>query len=135
MSKYVTKKNVVGEKTIIPKGSVIVALLPMWILNCLNNSAHLNGCQTFGLLGMANGINLQMVGNKAATTGDLVLIGSEVNPVVKALVEHGINVTAVHSHMLYESPRLFFLHFWGYDEPEQLAKGLKAALAKINLAK
>jgi hypothetical protein len=86
-------------------------------------------------LGMANAINLQMVGNKAATTGDFVLIGSEVNPVVKALVEHGIAVTAIHSHMLYESPRLFFLHFWGYDEPEKLANGLKAALGKINLAK
>ncbi len=86
-------------------------------------------------LGMANGINLQMVGSKAATTGDFVLIGSEVNPVVKALVDHGIAVTAIHSHMLYESPRLFFLHFWGYDEPEKLANGLKAALNKINLAK
>lgn len=86
-------------------------------------------------LGMANAINFQMVGNKAATTGDFVLIGSEINPVVKALVEHGIAVTAIHSHMLYESPRLFFLHFWGYDEPEKLANGLKAALGKINLAK
>lgn len=86
-------------------------------------------------LGMANGINLQMVGSKAATTGDFVLIGGEVNPVVKALVDNGITVTAVHSHMLYEVPRLFFLHFWGYDEPEKLANGLKAALNKINLAK
>jgi hypothetical protein len=86
-------------------------------------------------LGMANGINLQMVGTKAATTGDFVLIGSEVNPVVKTLVDNGITITAVHSHMLYESPRLFFLHFWGYDEPEKLANGLKAALDKINLAK
>ncbi len=86
-------------------------------------------------LGVANGINLQMVGSKAATTGDFVLIGSEVNQVVKALVDHGIAVTAIHSHMLYESPRLFFLHFWGYDEPEKLANGLKAALTKINLAK
>jgi Domain of Unknown Function (DUF1259) len=86
-------------------------------------------------LGMATGINLQMVGSKAATTGDFVLIGSEVNPVVKALVNHGIAVTAIHSHMLFESPRLFFLHFWGYDTPEKLASGLKAALDKINLAK
>jgi hypothetical protein len=86
-------------------------------------------------LGMATGINLQMVGNKAATTGDFVLIGSEVNPVVKALVAHGIAVTAIHSHMLFESPRLFFLHFWGHDTPEKLASGLKAALDKINLAK
>jgi hypothetical protein len=86
-------------------------------------------------LGMASAINLQAVGGKAATTGDFVLVGSEVNPVVKALVDHGIAVTAIHSHMLFESPRLFFLHFWGYDEPEKLATGLKAALDKINLAK
>jgi hypothetical protein len=86
-------------------------------------------------LGMANSVNMQMVGNKAATTGDFVLIGSEVNPVIKALIDHGLTVTAVHSHMLFESPRLFFLHFWGYDEPEKLATGLKAALGKVNLAK
>lgn len=86
-------------------------------------------------LGVATGINLQKVGSKAAATGDFVLVGSEVNPVVKALTDHGIIVTAVHSHMLFESPRLFFLHFWGYDEPEKLAMGLKAALGKMNLAK
>ncbi len=86
-------------------------------------------------LGVANSINMQMVGTKAATTGDFVIIGSEVNPVIKALVDHGLTVTAVHSHMLFESPRLFFLHFWGYDEPEKIAMGLKAALGKINLAK
>ncbi len=93
------------------------------------------GMEVPSYLGMANSINMQMIGSKAATTGDFVLIGSEVNPVVKALVDHGITVTAVHSHMLFESPRLFFLHFWGYDEPEKLAAGLKAALDKVNLAK
>jgi hypothetical protein len=86
-------------------------------------------------LGVASAINLQIVGTRTATTGDFVLIGSEVNPVIKALINHGIIVTAVHSHMLFESPRLFFLHFWGYDEPEKLAYGLKAALDQISLAK
>ncbi len=93
------------------------------------------GMEVPSYLGVANAINLQMVGSKAAATGDFVLIGSEVNPVIKALVDHGIKITAIHSHMLFESPRLFFLHFWGYDDPENLAKGLKAALEKINLAK
>lgn len=51
---------------------------------------------------------------------------------IKALVDHGLTVTAIHSHMLYETPRLFFLHFWGYDQPEKLATGLKAALEKTN---
>jgi hypothetical protein len=86
-------------------------------------------------LGVAHAINLQMVGSKAAATGDFVLIESEVNPVIKALVDHGIMVTAVHSHMLNESPRLFFLHFWGHDAPEKLANGLKAALDRTNAVK
>jgi hypothetical protein len=86
-------------------------------------------------MGMATAINIQAVGNKAATTGDFVLLGDEVNPVVQALTSHNIAVTAIHSHMLYESPRLFFLHFWGYDEPEKLARGLKAALDKTNSRK
>lgn len=93
------------------------------------------GMEVSSYLGMANSINMQMVGTKAATTGDFVLIGSEVNPVVKELIDHGLTVTAIHSHMLFESPRLFFLHFWGYDEPEKLATGLKAALGKVNHAK
>lgn len=86
-------------------------------------------------LGVATGINLQMVGDKAATTGDFVLVADEVNPVVKALVGHGIAVTAIHSHMLHESPRLFFLHFWGYGAPEKVAGGLKAALDQTNSVK
>ncbi len=86
-------------------------------------------------LGMATGINIQAVGNKAAATGDFVLLGDEVNPVVKALTSHNIAVTAIHSHMLLESPRLFFLHFWGYDDPEKLASGLKTALDNTNLKK
>lgn len=86
-------------------------------------------------LGMATGINFQAVGDKAATTGDFVLLADEVNPVVRALVDHAIAVTAIHSHMLRESPRLFFLHFWGYDEPEKLARGLKAALDRTNIVK
>jgi hypothetical protein len=93
------------------------------------------GMEVPSYLGMATGINLQMVGSKAATTGDFILLADEVNPVVKALVGHGINVTAIHSHMLYESPRFFFLHFWGYDKPEKLATGLKAALDVTNYLK
>lgn len=83
-------------------------------------------------LGMATGITMQAAGTKAATTGDFVLLADEVNPVIKALVSHNITVTAIHSHMLHESPRFFFLHFWGYDEPEKLAGGLKAAIDNTN---
>jgi hypothetical protein len=83
-------------------------------------------------LGVATAINIQFVGGKAAATGDFVLLANEVNPVIKALTEHGIAVTALHNHMMNENPRLFFMHFWGYDAPEKLAKGLKAAINKIH---
>ncbi|MBI1806859.1 MAG: DUF1259 domain-containing protein [Ignavibacteria bacterium] len=91
-----------------------------------------HGAEIPALLGMATAINIQKAGEKAATTGDFVLLADEVNPVVKALTEHGIAVTAIHNHMLYDSPRLFMVHFWGYDQPENLARGLKAALDKTN---
>lgn len=94
-----------------------------------------NGMDIPPFMGMATALNIQLVGEKAATTGDFVLLASEVNPVVKVLTENAIAVTAIHSHMLFESPRLFFLHFWGVDEPEKLARGLKAALDKTNSEK
>jgi hypothetical protein len=70
----------------------------------------------------------------AAITGDFVLIASEVNPVLRALRENGIEVTAVHNHMLDDQPRLFFMHCWANDDAAKLARGLKAALDKMNLA-
>lgn len=85
-------------------------------------------------LGLAIGINFQPTGGgKAAITGDFVLAGDEVNPVIKALRSNGIDVTAVHSHMLDEQPRLFFLHFWANDDAMKLARGLHAALSKTRL--
>jgi hypothetical protein len=87
-------------------------------------------------MGTATSINFQPTGNgRAAITGDFVLIGSEVNPVIRALRDNGIQVTAVHSHMLTEDPRLFFMHFWANDEAGKLAKGLRAALDKMDVKK
>jgi Domain of Unknown Function (DUF1259) len=89
-----------------------------------------------GPMGVATGINFQPTsGGKAAITGDFVLAGSEVNPVIKALRESGIEVTALHSHMLTEQPRLFFMHFWANDDAVKLARGLHAALEKMAIAK
>jgi hypothetical protein len=81
-------------------------------------------------MGMATAINVQAAGTGVASTGDFVLVADEVNPVIAALHEHGIDVTALHSHMLREEPRLFFMHFWGVGEPERVAAGLKEAIAK-----
>jgi len=87
-------------------------------------------------MGVATALNFQPTGNgKAAITGDFVLLGSEVNPVIKALRQNGIAVTALHSHMLTEEPRLFFMHFWANDDAMKLAKGLRAALDNTNSAK
>jgi Domain of Unknown Function (DUF1259) len=84
-----------------------------------------------GPMGVATAINFQPTGGgKAAITGDFVLSGDEVNPVINALRTSGIEVTAVHSHMLDEQPRLFFLHFWANDDALKLARGLRAALDK-----
>jgi hypothetical protein len=89
-----------------------------------------------GPMGVATAINFQPTGGgKAAITGDFVLIGEEVNPVVKALRANGIEVTAIHSHMLTEQPRLIFLHFWANDDALKLARGLRAALDKTASAK
>jgi hypothetical protein len=87
-------------------------------------------------MGVATSINFQPTGGgKAAVTGDFVLTADEVNPVVKTLRESGIEVTAIHSHMLTEQPRLFFMHFWANDDASKLAHGLRAALDKTASAK
>ncbi|MBX9823884.1 MAG: DUF1259 domain-containing protein [Xanthobacteraceae bacterium] len=82
-----------------------------------------------GPMGVATAINFQPTGGgKAAITGDFVLTGEEVNPVIKALRAGGIEVTAIHSHMLTEQPRLIFMHFWANDDALKLARGLRAAI-------
>ena len=87
-------------------------------------------------MGVGTAINFQPTGDgKAAITGDFVLLGKEVNPVMSSLRENGIDVTALHSHMLTEEPRLFFMHFWANDDAGKLAKGLRAALDLTNSAK
>ena len=95
-----------------------------------------NGMEVPASMGVATALNFQPTGNgRAAITGDFVLIASEVNPVIKALRENGIQVTALHSHMLGEEPRLYFMHFWANDDAVKLAHGLGAALDKTNSKK
>ncbi len=86
-------------------------------------------------MGTATAINFQPTGmGTAAITGDFVLLAQEVNPVIQTLREQSIEVTAVHSHMLTENPRLFYLHFWDHDDAIKLAQGLRAALEKTHNA-
>ena len=85
-------------------------------------------------MGVATAINLQATGaTTAVATGDFVLIASEVNPVARALRASGIAVTALHSHMLNETPRLLFMHFWGEGDALKVARGLRAALDQMDI--
>ena len=85
-----------------------------------------------GPLGVATAIGFQPTGGgNAAITGDFVMTSDEVNPVIKALRAGGIEVTALHSHMLDEQPRLFFMHFWANHDAIKLAKTLRTALDKM----
>jgi hypothetical protein len=96
--------------------------------NITDHGATLTGAQ-----GVAESINFQESGSgKVATTGDFVLTSEEVNPVISALEEHDIQVTALHSHLLTEEPRLFFMHFWANGGTESVAQGIKAALSKVH---
>src|SRR4051794_7678973 len=95
-----------------------------------------NGMEVPVAMGSGEAINFQPTGGgKAAITGDFVLTAREVNPVLRALRENGIEVTALHNHMLDDEPRLFFMHFWAHDDARKLATGLRRALDQINLAR
>jgi hypothetical protein len=87
-------------------------------------------------MGVATGINFQPTGGgRAAITGDFVMTGSEVNTVMRVLRDGGISVTALHSHMIDETPRLYFMHFWANDDAIKLARTLNAALVRTNSSK
>ncbi len=93
-----------------------------------------NGMAIPPAMGTAIPLNFEPTGGgKSAITGDFVLLGSEVNPVLRSLRQHGIEVTALHSHMIDDSPHLFFMHFWAHDDAVKLAQGLRAALDLINV--
>ena len=91
------------------------------------------GVEVPASMGLATAMNFQPTGGgRAAITGDFVMIASEVNPVIRALREHGIEVTSLHNHLLADEPRLFFMHFWANDDAAKLARGLRAALDQTN---
>ena len=97
--------------------------------------ARESGMQVGTALGGANAINFQPTGGgKAAITGDFLVTGNEVNPLIRALRAGDIEVTAIHSHMLDEEPRMFFIHFWANDDAVKLARGVRAALDKTAVA-
>ena len=100
------------------------------------DSIKMDGMAVPGAMGTAIGINFQPTGaGKAAITGDFVALSSELNPLIAALRDNGIEVTAIHNHMVGEEPRAFFVHFWANDDAVKLANGLGAALKTVNVAR
>ncbi|HJQ22469.1 MAG TPA: DUF1259 domain-containing protein [Blastocatellia bacterium] len=93
-----------------------------------------DGMEVPAFMGTGTAINFQPTDRGAAITGDFVMTATEVNAVIRELKKGGIQITALHSHMLDESPRLFFMHFWANDDAVKLARTLRAALAKTNSA-
>ena len=122
------------DQTLGAKGKVVGGVYQVGIprAETINDS----GMEVPTAMGSAEAINFQPTGSgKAAITGDFVLTSDEVDPVLQALRKNGIEVTALHSHMLNEQPRLFFMHFWANDDSHKLATGLRAALDKVDVKK
>jgi hypothetical protein len=100
-----------------------------------SDSIKQDGMSIPGAMGSAIAINFQPTGDgKAAITGDFVALAGEVNPLIKALRDNGIEVIAIHNHMLDDEPRAFFIHFWANDDAVKLAKGLRAGLDAVHVA-
>ncbi|MDB5692977.1 MAG: hypothetical protein JWO81_2040 [Alphaproteobacteria bacterium] len=113
-----------------PNGGVYAFTIPR------AQAPHADGMAIPPGLGTGIAINFQPTGGgRAAITGDFVLTASEVNPVLRALRAHGIEVTAIHNHMLDDEPRLFFMHFWANDDAGRLAAGLAEALRHVAVAR
>jgi hypothetical protein len=118
------------EDTVGRKGNFKGGVLSFGVSRA--EAVSMDGMTVSPAQGVAESINFQETNSgNVATTGDFVLIAEEVNPVVSALEQHHISVTALHSHMLTEQPRLFFMHFWAVGNPASLAEGIKAALSHV----
>jgi hypothetical protein len=119
-------EDVVGRKGTF-KGGVLSCGVPR------SDTIAMAGMTIPPAAGVGEAINFQAADSgNVATTGDFVLTADEVNPVLSELQGHNILVTALHSHMLTEQPRLFFMHFWSVGSPESVAEGIKAALSKVH---
>ena len=118
-------EDAVGRKGTF-KGGVLSYGVPR------SNAITMGGMTIAPAAGVAQAINFQAADSgKVATTGDFVLTADEVNPVISELQGHEIAVTALHSHMLTEQPRLFFMHFWAVGNPDSVGAGIKATLSHI----
>lgn len=118
------------EKELGRKGTFKGGVLAYGIAR--SNPVTMDGMTIAPVAGVGEAINFQPADSgNVATTGDFVLTAAEVNPVLSELRSHNIAVTALHSHMLTEEPRLFFMHFWAVGSPESVGAGIEAALKRV----
>lgn len=94
-------------------------------------SLRAHGVPVTSFMGFNTWAAWQGTPERTAVAGDFAMLADEVAPVIRTLVEHGIEVVAVHNHMVQEAPRIFFLHYWGVGPAAELAEGLKAALDRV----
>lgn len=117
------------ERILGQKGKMYAGVFQVSVPRASN--PHVGGIEAVPAMGMATALNFQPLGAQAFAAGDFVLLPAEVNPVVRALRAHGLLITAIHNHMLGEEPPMTFLHFWGRGAPQELARGLRAALDQM----
>lgn len=97
--------------------------------NLVPGTVTMDGRTVTPALGYGSPVNVQMVSpSRAVATGDFAVLGEKVNPLVQALAAHGITATAVHSHLVGESPHIYFIHFWADGALAEVLGGLRAAL-------
>ena len=118
-------------KTLGRKGQLSGAVYSVGVPRA--DTVRVDGEPTPPAMGLAIALNFERSGDEVASTGDFVLVASEVNPVIEALQQHHIEVTALHNHMLDDQPHLFFVHYWAVGKPASIAKGLEAALEHVNV--
>jgi len=83
-------------------------------------------------MGISTAINFQPTGGgKSAITGDFVMLSGEVNRIIPILRTNHIDITALHSHMVGEEPRLYFMHFWANDDAGRLSTALRRAIDQM----
>ena len=94
----------------------------------------MDGMTVTPALGYASPVNIQAVdGTRAVATGDFAVTGAQVEPMLRAFAAHGITATALHTHMIGESPTIYFIHFWADGPLAQVVQGLRAVVDAARL--
>jgi hypothetical protein len=95
----------------------------------VHEAVSIHGHAILPSLSYGTPINVQAIGStRFVATGDFAVLGRQLDPLLTALAAHGITATAVHSHLVDESPHVYYVHFWADGAPADVLAGLRAAL-------